>query len=144
MSLSSIHSAIVSKLETLIDATLKEVYGYKINPLEFEFNSFPAAELIESGNEADYLSTKENMRVYPFEIYIYQDVEKAGGMSEAYEVLREVVDTIIDTFDNYQDLGGAADWVEPAISGFSDFARRNQTIAVAIITLKVHKVKTLT
>ena len=83
------------------------------------------------------------MRVYPFEIYVYQEVEKAGGIDEAYGILREVVDTIIDTFDNYQDLGGVADWVEPAISGFSDFARRNKTIAVAIITLKVHKVKLL-
>lgn len=143
MSLVNIHQAIKDKLDTLIPDTLKEVYGYKINPLEFEFNNFPAAELIESGNEADYLSTKENMRVYPFEVYIYQDVEKAGGMKEAYEKLRSVVDTILDTFDNYQDLGGVADWVEPAISGFSDFARRNQIIAVAIITLKVHKVKLL-
>jgi hypothetical protein len=133
----------VNKLETLKPATLQEVYGYKINPLEHEFAKFPVAELIESGSEADYLSTKENMRVYPFEIYIYQEVEAAGGMSKAYEKLRGVVDTILDTFDNYQDLGGAADWVEPAISGFSDFTRRNKTIAVAVITLRFHKLKQL-
>lgn len=143
MSLVSIHNAIKTKLEGLIDGTLKEVIGYKINPLEYEFRGFPVAEVIESGNEADYLTTKENIRVYPFEIYIYQEVEEAGGMEEAYKRLREVVDTILDAFDNDQDLGGAADWVEPAISGFADFAKRNKTIAVAIVTLKVHKVKAL-
>jgi hypothetical protein len=143
MSIVSIHSAIKNKLESLVGDTLKEVIGYKINPLEFEFKDYPVVELIESGNESDYLSTKENMRVYPFEIYIYQEVEAAGGMKEAYEKLREVVDIILDIFDNDQDLGGVADWVEPAISGFSDFVKRNKTIAVAIVTLKVHKVKTL-
>ena len=144
MSFYSIHSAIKTKLETLKTATLQEVYGEKINPLEHEFAKFPVAELIESGNEADYLSTKENMRVFAYEIYIYQGVEEAGGISKAYESLRKVVDTILDTFDNYQDLGGAADWVEPSFAGFSDFARRNKTIAVAVVTLKCHKVKTLT
>ena len=144
MSLVSIHAAIKAKLDTLISATLKEVYGYKINPLEQEFANYPVAELIESGNESDYLSTKEYMRVYPFEIYIYQEVEAAGGINEAYGILRAAVDTILDTFDNYQDLRSAADWVEPAMSGFADFPRRNKTIAVAIINLKVHKVKTLT
>lgn len=144
MSLILIHAAIKAKLETLKPATLKEVYGSKINPLEKEFADFPAAELIESGNEADYLSTKENMRVYPFEIYLYQEIEKAGGVDEAYGILRSVVDTILDAFDNDQGLDGAADWVEPAISGFADFARRGKTIAVAIITLKVHKAKNIT
>ena len=144
MSLVLIHAAIKAKLETLKPAILKEVYGSKINPLEKEFADFPVAELIESGNEADYLSTKENMRVYPFEVYIYQEIEKAGGVDEAYGILRGVVDTILDTFDNDQGLNGSADWVEPAISGFTDFQRRDKTIAVAIINLKVHKTKNLT
>jgi hypothetical protein len=139
----SIHDAIEDKLGTLKTDTLKEVYGYKLDPLEFEFADFPVAVMVESGNDSDYLSTKENMRVYPFEIYIFQEVEKAGGMKEAYEILRSTVIAILDTFDNYQDLGGAADWVEPAMSGFLDFPRKNKTMATAIITLKVHKVKTL-
>lgn len=143
MSFVNIHTAIKTKLESLIPATLQEVYGEKINPLEHEFAKFPVAELIESGNEADYLSTKENMRVYAYEIYIYQGVEEAGGISQAYGSLRGVVDTTLNTFDNYQDLGGTADWVEPSFAGFSDFARRNKTIAVAIITLKCHKVTLL-
>lgn len=144
MSLVSIHAAIKAKLETLKPATLKEVYSSKINPLEKEFVDFPVAELVESGNEADYLSIKENMRVYPFEIYLYQEIEKAGGVDEAYGILRSVVDTVLDTFDNDQGLDGAADWVEPAISGFTDFQRRDKTIAMAIITIKVHKAKNLT
>lgn len=144
MSLVSIHAAIKAKLETLKPATLKEVYGSKVNPLEKEFADFPVAELIESGNEGDYLSTKENMRVYPFEIYLYQEIEKAGGVDSAYGILRSIVDTVLDAFDNDQGLSGVADWVEPAISGFTDFPRKDKTIAVAIITLKIHKTKNIT
>ena len=143
MSFYSIHNAIKEKLERLKPNTLKEVYGEKINPLEHEFVKFPVAELIESGNEADYLSTKENMRVYAYEIYIYQGIEEAGGANKAYQNLRHVVDTILDTFDNDQNLGGEADWLEPSFAGFYDFAKRNKTIAVAVITLKVHKAKLL-
>lgn len=143
MSLVLIHAAVKAKLESLKPATLKEVYASKINPLEKEFSDFPVAELIESGNEADYLSTKENMRVYPFEIYLYQEIEKAGGTDEAYGILRSAVDTILDAFDNDQGLGGSADWVAPAMSGFTDFARRDKTIAVAIVNLKIHKTKNL-
>lgn len=139
MSFVSIHNAIKSKLESLMPVTLKEVYGEKINPLEHEFAKFPVAELIESRNESDYLSTKENMRVYAYEIYVYQGIEEAGGVSQAYDNLRSVVDTILNTFDNDQDLGGVVDWVEPSFAGFADFSKRNKTIAVAIITIKCHK-----
>jgi hypothetical protein len=144
MSLVSMHAAIKAKLETIKPEILKEVYGCKINPLEKDFSDFPVAELIESGNEADYLSSKENMRVYPFEIYIYQEIEKAGSAENAYGILRSAIDVILDLFDNDQSLGGFADWVEPAISGFSDFQRRGKTIAVAIATIKAHKSKNLT
>lgn len=144
MSLVLIQAAIKTKLETLKPAILKEVYASKINPLEKEFADFPVAELIESGSEADYLSTKENMRVYPFEVYIYQEIEKVGGSDEAYGILRSTIDTVLDLFDNDQGLGGSADWVDPAISGFADFPRRDKTIVVAIVTIKVHKAKNLT
>jgi hypothetical protein len=132
----------VNKLNTLVSATLKEVVGYKIDPLEYEFAQFPVAEVIESGNDSDYYTNKENMRVYAFEVWIYQESENSG-LDSAYSTLRSAVDAIIDAFDNDQTLGGAVDWVEPAPAGFSDFPRRGKKMAAAVVTLRCHKLKLL-
>lgn len=141
MSIVALRTKILDKLTSLVPATLKEVYGYKINPLEAEFGSYPVAELLESGNEADYFTNKENIRAYGYEIFIFVEAENQG-LDAAYSTLRSTVDALIDAFDTDFTLSGVADaGVEAAPSTFSDFRGRSGKVAVAVITLKCHKTK---
>lgn len=143
MSFNTIRTAILNKLNTLVPATLKEVYGYKINPLEEEFGSYPVAEVIESGNEADYFTNAENLRTFAYEIYIFVEAENQG-IENAYTALRSAVDTLIDTFDIDYTLGGAAEGgVDAAAAGFSDFRGRSGRMAVATVVLKCRKIKSV-
>lgn len=144
MSFVTLRDSILTKLNALIPATLKEVYGYKIPFMEMEFGSYPVAELIESSNEADYFTNSENLRTFAFEIWLYVEAENQG-IESAFTILRTTVDTLLDTFDNDYTLGGVADGgIDASVSGFSDFRGRSKRVAFANITLRCRKIKTLT
>ncbi|MFA5128570.1 MAG: hypothetical protein WC445_01235 [Patescibacteria group bacterium] len=141
MSLVATFTKVLDKLTGLVPATLKEVYDCKIDPLGAEFGSYPVAQLLESQNEADYFTNKENISVFAYEIFIFVEAENQG-LSSAHSLLRSTVDTIINAFDSDFTLGGVADaGVEAAFAGFSNFSRRGGKMAVATITLKCHKTK---
>ncbi|MBI5071830.1 hypothetical protein HZB93_03000, partial [Candidatus Falkowbacteria bacterium] len=113
----------------------------KISPLDAEFGSYPVAELLESGNEADYFTNAENIRNYAYEIFIFVEAENQG-LDAAYSALRSAVDALIDAFDADYTLSGVADGgIDAAPSSFSDFRGRGGKVAVAVITLKCHKTK---
>ncbi len=141
MSFVAVRAKILDKLNTLVPATLKEVYENKVSPLEAEFGSYPVAELLESGNEADYFTNAENLRTFAYEIFIFVEAENQGIVA-AYAALRTAVDAVLDAFDADCTLSGVADGgVDAASAGFSDFRGRGGRVAVATITLKCRKTK---
>lgn len=72
---------------------------------KIRFDGYPAAHVIPSENTGDYETTKENERTYAFTIRAFYET-KNTTIENALLGLEEVVDSIIDTFDE-QDLKGS-------------------------------------
>lgn len=63
-----------------------------------KFDGYPAAHIVPSENTGDYETNKENIRTYAFTIRCFYET-KSTGIEAAIEGLEEVVDQVIDTFD---------------------------------------------
>jgi len=99
MSFVSIRNQIISKLESIND--IQYVYPY---PTE-DFGGYPCAMVKSDRNESDYETTTENIRSYIFTIYLMQESEHADRR-EARRILENLVDQVIDAFDQDQFLDG--------------------------------------
>lgn len=90
------------QIETLLNTvtTLQEVSR---SP-KIKFEGYPAAHIVPSENSGDYETTKENIRTYAFMIRVFYET-KSTTIENALTALEEVVDTIIDKFDQ-EDLKG--------------------------------------
>lgn len=92
MSFKQIRDNIATKLETI--SGIQNVYK---NP-QLQMDGYPGAFVAPSGNESDYDTTQENMRIYAFKIYVVQEYDQTD-YEDAYNIILELVDTIIDQFD---------------------------------------------
>lgn len=107
--LTTIKTAIKNKLNSLIGTgagKLKNVYDFHTG----EFNGYPVATFEPSDVESDYETTEENIRKYIFRIVVHQEITKAG-LDGSIDILADVVDAIIDAFDQDYTLGGVVDWL---------------------------------
>lgn len=94
-----IRNKIKEKLQGIIE--IQEVQDFPTQ----EFGGFPAAIVKSTKNEAEFETTKENLRIYVFTVYIMQDIT-SQGMHKARRIVEEVVDKVIDSFDQDQTLSG--------------------------------------
>lgn len=85
--------------------TLDKIQEVSNSP-KIKFGGYPAAHIVPSDNEADYESTKENVRTYAFFIRIFFET-KHGGIGNALDAMDEVVDEVLDLFDQ-EDQKGAS------------------------------------
>lgn len=92
------------QIKTLLQTitTLQEVSG---SP-KIKFNGYPAAHIVPSENSNDYETTTENVRTYTFAIRVFYET-KDTSIEDAMTGLEEVVDSIIDLFDQ-EDLKTSA------------------------------------
>ncbi len=70
-----------------------------------KFGSYPAATVTPSSNSGDYETTTENIRTYAFAVRIFYET-KDTSIEDAIAALEEVIDSVIDAFDQ-DDLKGA-------------------------------------
>lgn len=99
----AIESNITAEIVTLIDAidAVQEVSNYE----KSSFRGFPAVTVVGSENESDFEATQERQRVYSFTIRMYIEFssDRQGGSGEGLKevdrILRNLSDTVIDTFD---------------------------------------------
>lgn len=91
------------QIKTLLStiSTLQEV---TTSPT-MKFQGYPSAHVIPSANESAYETTTENVRTYAFTIRVFYET-KHTGVGEALSALEEVVDSILDLFDQ-EDLKGS-------------------------------------
>lgn len=89
-------------MKTLLDtiSTLQEVSQAP----KIKFTGYPSAHVVPSDNSGDYETTTENIRTYVFIIRLFYET-KQSGIENAYLALEEVVDSVIDKFDQ-EDLKG--------------------------------------
>jgi len=93
------------QIKTLLDTitTLQEVSQ---SP-KIKFDGYPAAHIVNSENSGDYETTSENIRTYAYTVRIFYET-KYSGIENALLALEEVVDTVIDKFDQ-EDLKGSTE-----------------------------------
>jgi len=91
------------QLKTLLEtiSTIQEVARVP----KIKFNGYPAAHIIPSENSGDYETNSENVRTYAFTVRAFYET-KSSGIESALSALEEVVDSIIDKFDQ-EDLKGS-------------------------------------
>jgi len=101
MSFTTLRPQIGTLLETL--TTIQEVS----NAPKIKFDGYPAAHIVPSDNESDYETTTENVRTYAFNLRVFYET-KQTTIEEAYSALEEVVDSVLDLFDQ-EDQKGSTD-----------------------------------
>lgn len=91
------------QIKTLLDTitTLQEVSQVP----KIKFDGYPAAHIMPSENSSDYETTSENIRTYAFTVRVFYET-KQTTMENALVALEEVVDSVIDKFDQ-EDLKGS-------------------------------------
>ncbi|KAA0004645.1 MAG: hypothetical protein FE038_02070 [Thermoplasmata archaeon] len=80
---------------------IQEVFPYEVE----QFSGDPAVTVTPSSNENDYNTTEENVRIYAFTIRIFVS-RTSRTKKEADEVLRDVVDSVLDDFDKDYTFSG--------------------------------------
>jgi len=84
------------QIKTLLETVngLHEVSGTP----KLVFSGYPAAYIVPAENENAYETNKENIRTYAFIVRLFYDT-KNSGIGTAIEALEQLVDSVIDLFD---------------------------------------------
>lgn len=143
MSYIGIKNAIKTKLQGI--TAIKEVWEFPVDIFKGMVKEWPIGIIVESGNENDYLTNKENMRVYAYEVWLVRRIDNANMQTE-WDNQRTLMDSVLDTFDAEANatLGGVVDNVEPVpgtfeVRGFS----AEQSVIISYVMLKCMKVKAI-
>lgn len=128
----STFSSIKAKIVTIVDANAKvaEVHNYD----KPTFDSSPAAIVVPSGNESDFITTAHNKRRYSFVVTLLVPYDPQGA-SSAESTLVDLVDDLIDDFDQDCTLGGEVLMMTAAPSAWG-YQQREKLYRVATIALK--------
>lgn len=71
-----------------------------------DFSQFPAVEISFDGNTSEYETTKENLELFVYNLYLYQIIDGVFDRKKSRLILEELSDTIRDTFDSDEFLSG--------------------------------------
>ena len=140
--INAIKTKIMNRISTDI-TTVQDVENYE----KSGFTGYPAVTVVCSGNENDYWSTAENKRQFSFVIRIYQQIENKPDLGDLTDTAKEraeaimgrVVSEIIDSFDEYYDLGGTVDYCRavPSLWAYCKIEGRwCRTAEIKIIAIK--------
>ncbi len=72
---------------------------------KLEFSGYPSATIIPSGDDSDYETNQENLRIYAFDINLFYEVQ-SSGIGDALNALYDLADDVMDAFDQDQTLTG--------------------------------------
>lgn len=100
-----------------------------------EVGKDPWCTLIPSGNANDYATTKENRRTYGFIIRVFVS-RTSRTKAEAETLLENIVDDVVDVFDQNFTLSGAALYVSATPSAWG-YIMGEQEYRTAEIRLEV-------
>lgn len=139
MSWITLRTAIKTKLDTLSGL------GMIDDKYHDNITGYPAV-MFEPGEDANHFYTNvENEHIYTFELFVVQEMESSSiGRDEAIRILGGAIDTVVNAFDSYQTIGGNCDWSEAAVTDTGESSIGSGMAKWARITLKCHKLKTVT
>lgn len=93
-----------AKIQTILEGIteIQKVLNYPAVPRS---DGMPLATITPSDADSDYETTDENKRLYTFVVRVFYST-KQGGTSNAVTALEGLIDTIVDTFDQDDNLDG--------------------------------------
>lgn len=91
------------QIKALLLANLTELFEVSGAP-KLDFNGYPSAHVVPSSSPNDYETTRENKRVYAFQVRFFYDT-KSLGVETAIERLEQIVDQAIDLIDQEDQKG---------------------------------------
>jgi len=106
MSWQTLSNQIKTKLESISD--IQVVYDYPW----LDFDGYPAVTITPSEMESDYETQQHNIRTYAFMIRAFLDLEIVNQatlqkkVEKGHEIMRGLIDSIVDTFDKDETLSG--------------------------------------
>lgn len=139
----NIKNQIKAKLDALVTANkLGEVQmdDYKLGIFDRDYGKFPVAILTTPSIEGNYLTNRDNIRTHTYEIIV---INKGENIATATDI-EELIETLLDAFDNDFTLNGVADGgVEPSSSTPQAVTSRGKSLVAFSIILKAKAVKNL-
>ncbi len=139
MSWSTLSSTIKAKLQTISGL------GMVSDDYRVDITSYPAVLFQGSNDPSSFITNTENEHVYTFDLFIVQECESTGtGHSAALTIVYNAIDAVVNAFDSYQTLGGACEYTEAMTSVIDEINTSNGLMVFGRVTLKCHKLKTVT
>ena len=85
---------------------ITEIQDVKDDPLS-DFSGYPACYIVPDDSSSTYDTTIENRRTYNFTVRLFYQVgSEDTDVQNAYNAMRALVDTVLDTFDQNYTLTG--------------------------------------
>lgn len=120
----------LQRQEVLKDVQIRDISE---SIFDLDLNSYPAAILTPPSIISEIYTNADNLRTYNFEILV---VMKSDSITEENSV-EELMETIIDTFDNLPSLDGIAEGgLEPATSPTESVTSRGKNWTIFRVILK--------
>lgn len=133
----TIRAALKAQLDTLVPATLNAVYNGEQDDEKTEIAGFPFAELRRVGNTNEFLTNKEDLPEYGFEIWVYQDLENQT-IDQAEIALDTTIDAILQLFmtnrGTLEDVMNGG--FQPVTSGSAVSSWKGKLVYATIISVK--------
>lgn len=141
--LGDIKNKIKDKLDELVDAeVIREVVVLNPNDSTFNVNarSFPVAILSSPSSTSSRITNRDNERIHSFEIVVL--VKRENVTINTY--FEDLIESILDKFDNNETLGGLCIAIEPSYSEPQPVPSGDKSISGLAVTLDIRMLKTLT
>lgn len=102
-----------------------------------EFDGTPAATIVPSDNTSIYSTIVQNLRTYAFDVDLYYTIQTDNdGLDNSFTVMRTLVDTVMDAFDNSNSLNNNCQLLRPVPSSWAMVQSSKGTLLNARITLQ--------
>lgn len=131
----TIRTAINSKLATLVGTgkPLAVVYDYH----ESNISGYPAVTFAVSDYEGDFLTNRDNLRTYTYQLYVYAEITVAG-LDTTEGILDGAADAVISAFESDTTLGGVVDWCGAMAGARQTFETPQGLVRVQQLSLRCH------
>lgn len=96
-----IRALIAAKLATLLDTDNESIFGAILEYASSKFDEYPAVTILPTGgSQGEMKDTGRNIRVFSFDVSIYQEQTNAGKtQQEANTVMTDICDRVLQAFD---------------------------------------------
>lgn len=128
----------LQRQEILKDVQIRDISE---SIFDLDLNSYPAAIITPPSITSEIYTNVDNLRTYNFEILI---IMRTDSITDENSV-EELMETIIDTFDNLPSLSGIAEGgLEPATSPTEAVTARGKTWTIFRVILKAKACRRIT